>query len=105
MVDLLLVPLDRIVDYKNLLDKLYEYADKIHAMNYRFLGEAAKNLSKIATAIEAEKYDISNKNESRNLAAIFGTAQFATVFWTHAIDGRQTLSLKQHAAAIYVKAL
>lgn len=72
MVDLLLVPLDRIVDYKNLVDKLYAYADKTHAMNYGFLGKAAKNLSKIAKVIETEKYDISNKNEMNKAQLFFG---------------------------------
>jgi len=72
MMDLLIVPLDRIMDYKNLLDKLYDYADKTHTMNYGFLGEAVKNISEIAEVIEAQKYEISNKNEMNKAQLFFG---------------------------------
>jgi len=72
MVDLLLVPLDRIVDYKNLLNKLYKYADKAHVINFEFLGKAVKKIKKTAKVVQTQKWDIANKNEMNKAQLFFG---------------------------------
>jgi len=72
MVDLLLVPLDRIVDYKNLLNKLLKWADKAHEINFEFLGHAVKNIKDIANVIKSNKWGISNKNEMNKAQLFFG---------------------------------
>lgn len=62
MVDLLLVPLDRIMDYQQFLDKLFVWAD--HAQSsHTYLGKAARRIGRIANYIGKYKGGISNKNE------------------------------------------
>jgi len=62
MVDLLLVPLDRIMDYQQFLDKLHRWADNGNA-NYTWLAKAARRIGRIANYIGKYKGGISNKNE------------------------------------------
>merc|ERR1719420_1497766 len=59
MVDLLLVPLDRIQDYKEFLDRLYEWTHQDHP-DYITLGKASRRIGRVAKYIEKYKYGISN---------------------------------------------
>jgi len=63
MVDLLLVPLDRIMDYKQFLDKLHSWADQEKGADYVFLGKAARRIGRVANYIGKHKGGIWNRNE------------------------------------------
>merc|ERR1719193_727998 len=63
MVDLLLVPLDRITDCKLFLDQLCQWADSEQQDNFTALKKASRRISRIADYIERYKYGISNRNE------------------------------------------
>lgn len=73
MVDLLLVPLDRIQDYKNFLDQLYEWSDKSQVADYEFLGKASRRIGRVASYIAQYKHGISNKNEMNKVQLFVGT--------------------------------
>jgi len=63
MVDLLLVPLDRITDYKEFLDRLYDWGDKNQGVEYVNLGKASRRIGRIADYIGKYKGGIINRNE------------------------------------------
>jgi len=63
MVDLLLVPLDRIMDYKRLLEKLHAWADQEKGTDYIFLGKASRRIGRVANYIGKHKAGIWNRNE------------------------------------------
>jgi len=63
LVDLLLVPLDRIMDYKDFLDKLYEWADSSSGSHYVWMGKASRRIGRVATYIAKYKGGICNRNE------------------------------------------
>jgi len=63
MVDLLLVPLDRITDCKLFLYQLSQWADSEQKDNFTALKKASRRISRIADYIERYKYGISNRNE------------------------------------------
>jgi len=63
MVDLLLAPLDRIMDYKQFLDKLLGWADQEQGAGYIFLGKASRRIGRIANYIHKHKDGIWNRNE------------------------------------------
>jgi len=63
MIDLLLYPLERIVDYSKFLSKLYSWADRNQTSDYELLGKASRRIGRVATYIEKYKYGICNRNE------------------------------------------
>jgi len=63
MMDLILTPLDRIKDYKNFIDSLYENTDKSQKSDYLFLGKASRRIGRIVDHIELYKHTIINRNE------------------------------------------
>jgi len=63
MVDLLLVPLDRIMECKTVLDKLSEWADSEQKDNFSTIRKANRRIGRVANYIERYKYGISNRNE------------------------------------------
>lgn len=63
MVDLLLIPLDRIMDYKEFLDKLHGWADQDKGADYVYLGKAARRIGRIANYIAKHRGGIWNRNE------------------------------------------
>jgi len=63
MVDLLLLPLDRIMDYKKLLEKLHAWADQEKGTDYVFLGKASRRIGRVANYIGKHKAGIWNRNE------------------------------------------
>jgi len=72
MVDLLLVPLDRIQDYKNFLDQLYEWADNTQVADYEFLGKASRRIGRVASYVGQYKHGISNRNEMNKVQLFVG---------------------------------
>jgi len=63
MVDLLLYPLLRILDYSEFLKKLYSRTDPTQTSEYELLGKASRRIGRVATYIEKYKYGIYNQNE------------------------------------------
>jgi len=72
MVDLLLVPLDRIMDYKKLLDKLHAWADQEKCADYVFIGKASRRIGRVANYIGKHKGGIWNRNEMNKVQQFFG---------------------------------
>merc|ERR1719320_745999 len=62
MVNLMLAPLDRILDYRDFLGQLYSWADRTQS-DYDLLGKASRRIGRVATYIEKYKYGICNQNE------------------------------------------
>jgi len=63
MMDLLLTPLERMLDYRDFLNKLYSWGDKSMTTDYDLLGKAARRIGRVAAYIEKYKYGICNQNE------------------------------------------
>lgn len=63
MVDLLLVPLDRIMACKQFLDKLTAWGDKAQNDDFVILAKAMRRIGRVANYMERYKYGISNRNE------------------------------------------
>jgi len=61
LTDLLLTPLDRILDYKIFLNKLYELADETQMVEYDFFGKAARRIGRIAKYIEKYRHGVINR--------------------------------------------
>jgi len=72
MVDLLLVPLDRIMDYKYFLDKLHAWADQDQGADYMFLGKASRRIGRVANYIGKHKGGILNRNEMNKVQQFLG---------------------------------
>jgi hypothetical protein len=72
MVNLLLVPLDRIVDYKDFLNTLYGWADKAHKTDYELLGKASRRIGRIAKYVNEYKQGIFNRNEMNKVQCFLG---------------------------------
>jgi len=72
MVDLLLKPLDRIIEYKHFFLNLCSIADKTKTAEYEFLVRASKNISRAANYIEQHKFGIENKNEMNKIQKFLG---------------------------------
>jgi len=63
MVDLILTPLNRILDYRDFLNKLLSWTDMSQTSDYELLGKAARRIGRVANYIEKYKYGICNQNE------------------------------------------
>jgi len=63
MMDLLLIPLERMLDYRDFLNKLYSWGDRKMLKDYELLGKAARRIGRVAAYIEKYRYGISNQNE------------------------------------------
>jgi hypothetical protein len=73
MMDLILSPMDRIKDYKEFLDSLYEWADKKQESDYLYLGKASRRIGRIVSWIEMYKYNIINQNEMNKVQQFLDT--------------------------------
>jgi len=73
MIDMLLTPLERMVEYKVFLDKLYSWTDPRRVVDYEFLGKASRRIGRVASYIEKYKYGIYNQNEMIKLQKFFKT--------------------------------
>jgi len=72
LVDYLLTPLERFMDYKDFLDKLYGWADTTWTTEYEILGKAARRMGRVAKYIEKYKYGICNQNEMNKVQKFLG---------------------------------
>jgi len=72
MTDLLLVPLDRIIDYHDFLNTLYQWADSKQRDDYTFLGKATRRIGRVAKYIETYKHGILNRNEMNKIQTFLG---------------------------------
>jgi len=63
MFDLLLAPLDRIVEYKTFLNKLQEWADKKQTIKFSILAKATRRVGRVSHHIERYKEAIVNSSE------------------------------------------
>jgi len=73
MVGLMLIPLDRIWQYKVFLEKLLEWADERNAReDFTLLAKAARRISAVANYIGKYKHAISNMNEMNKVQQYIG---------------------------------
>jgi len=72
MTDLLLVPLDRIIDYHDFLNTLYLWADSNQRDDYIFLGKATRRIGRVAKYIATYKHGILNRNEMNKIQTFLG---------------------------------
>merc|ERR1719320_1164470 len=63
MIDLLLKPLERILEYREFLERLLSWADRKQTSDFEILGKATRRIGRLANYIEKYKYGIYNKNE------------------------------------------
>jgi len=63
MVGLLLIPLDRLLEYKKFLDKLNEWADTTQTEDFTSLSKATRRIGRVAKYTEKYKYAIANRHE------------------------------------------
>jgi len=63
MMDLLLIPLERMLDYRDFLNKLLSWGDRKMSNDYELLGKAARRIGRVAAYIEKYRYGIRNQNE------------------------------------------
>jgi len=63
LADLLLIPLNRMAEYKTFLDKLLSWADPSQTSDYELLGKASRRIGRVATHIDKYKHGIFNQNE------------------------------------------
>jgi len=63
MVGLLLIPLDRMLEYKKFLDKLNEWADQTQTEDFTSLSKATRRIGRVAKYTEKYKYAIANRHE------------------------------------------
>jgi len=73
MMDLILSPMYRIKEYKDFLDKLYEWADRTHEPDYFFLGKASRKIGRVVKWIEMYMHTIINKNEMNKVQQFLDT--------------------------------
>jgi len=63
LVDLLLRPLDRIIEYRDFLHTLLCWTDRTQSSDYALLGKASRRIARVSAHIEKYKYGICNQNE------------------------------------------
>jgi len=67
MMDLLLIPLERMLDYRDFLNKLYSWGDRTMLSEYELLGKAARRIGRVAAHIEKHRNGICNQNEMNKI--------------------------------------
>jgi len=72
LVDLIMIPLDRMMEYQEFLEKLYDFSDNSHETNYEYLGKAVRRIGRIAKHIGAYKVGIKNMSEMNKAQRFFG---------------------------------
>jgi len=63
MVDLLLTPLDRMLDYMNFLYKLLSWSDETQVKEYALMSKAARRVGRVTNYIGRFKFGIFNQSE------------------------------------------
>jgi len=72
LVDLLLTPLDRILEYQVFFSTLLNWADKSQTRNYELLAKTSRSIGKVSEYIEKYKYGIDNQNEMNKVQRFLG---------------------------------
>jgi len=72
LVDLLLRPLDRIIDYKHFFLKLCSIANQTQTAEYEFLVRASKSVCRASSFVEKYKCGIVNRNEMNKIQQFLG---------------------------------
>jgi len=72
MVDLILTPLNRMLDYRDFLNTLLSWTDKTQTSDYEILGKAARRIGRVSNYIEKYKYGICNQNEMNKVQKFLG---------------------------------
>jgi len=72
VIDMLLSPLNRIVEYNQFLQKIWEFADKTEKVKDDHLAKALRKIGKIAKNVERYKYGIFNRNEMNKVQQFLG---------------------------------
>lgn len=72
LVDLLLIPLQRIFEYKEFLDNIRNLAEKNNS-EYDYLGRACRRIGRIASYISKYKEGLTNRNEMNKIQLFLGT--------------------------------
>jgi len=73
VIDMLLCPLNRIVEYNQFLEKIWKFADKTEKVKDGYLAKALRKIGKIAKNIERYKYSIFNRNEMNKVQQFLGS--------------------------------
>jgi len=63
MITLILTPLERLLEYRDFLCKLYGWTDRTQTSDFELLGKASRRIGRVATYIERYKFGICNQNE------------------------------------------
>jgi len=63
MMDLLLTPLERMLDYKNFLYRLLSWSDETQVNEYKLISKAARRVGRVTDNIDRYKFGIFNQNE------------------------------------------
>jgi len=63
MIDLLLVPLDRMSDYKEFLSTIHMWADRTQTVSYELISKATRRFGRLVGYIEKYKLGIFNRSE------------------------------------------
>merc|ERR550534_356977 len=72
VIDMLLCPLNRIVEYNQFLEKIWEFADNTEKVKDGYLARALRKIGKIAKNIERYKFGIFNRNEMNKVQQFLG---------------------------------
>jgi len=73
VMDLLLVPLKRISEYAEFLEKLHKFADASMEAEYDYLGKASRRIGRVAAYINKYKDGIWNRNEMNKIQQFLGS--------------------------------
>lgn len=72
LTDLLITPLDRIIDYQIFLGRLHLWADKAQAAEYEFFAKAARRIGRVAKYIETYRHGVINRSEMNRVQQYLG---------------------------------
>merc|ERR1719397_518594 len=76
--DLLLAPIDRILDYWTFLDKLFQWADRTKIEEYQMFEKAGRRIGGIAKYIDHYRHSVINMSEM-NKAQLFLGNQYSII--------------------------
>jgi len=91
--DLLLAPLDRIIDYHVFLTKLTGWADKTQKVEYEFFEKASRRISRVAAYIGKYRHGLINRSEMNRVQQYLG--QQCSIFQPHRSIIRRGLMIRR----------
>jgi len=72
LADLVITPINRIMDYEAFVAKLYEWADKAKAEEYQYFAKAARRMGRVAKYIDSYRHGIINRCEMNRVQQYLG---------------------------------